>query len=240
MVADISQASTLPVGPTRFAARIVWLPAPQARSRTRMPGRTPAISMTVSVADDSPAENSRSHFAQPGAAFSQVLRSSDFEALSAISESCFSGCIAMSPKRLSTLQWSVEKNLDSARCLKSISGADPPRTAVPSFAWTAAATCWRCEKHFVRFGSKADIATQLPIGLVSVNLDNCLPRRASRALIVSGQYRAELSVIFGASRRSPNARVHLLQWNSSLTMELYVEELTYTFWRYLNARPEKR
>src|SRR5262245_5363460 len=94
MVADISQASTLPVGPTRFAARIVWLPAPQARSRTRMPGRTPAISMSVSVADDSPAENSRSHFAQPGAAFSQVLRSSDFEALSAISESCFSGCIA--------------------------------------------------------------------------------------------------------------------------------------------------
>jgi len=49
-------------------------------------------------------------------------------------------------------------------------------------------------KHFVRFGSKADIATQLPIGLVSVNLDNCLPRRASRALIVSGQCRAELSV----------------------------------------------
>src|SRR5262249_8865433 len=132
MVADISQASTLPVGPTRFAARIVWLPAPQARSRTRMPGRTPAISMSVSVADDSPAENSRSHFAQPGAAFSQVLRSSDFEALSAISESCFSGCIAMSPKRVSTLQWSVEKNLDSTRWLKSISGADPPRTAVPS------------------------------------------------------------------------------------------------------------
>src|SRR5262249_52683201 len=82
MVADISQASTLPVGPTRFAARIVWLPAPQARSRTRMPGRTPAISISVSVADDRPAENSRSHFAQPGAAFSQLLRSSDFAEVS--------------------------------------------------------------------------------------------------------------------------------------------------------------
>ena len=90
------------------------------------------------------------------------------------------------------------------------------------------------------YGSKADIATQLPIGLISVNLDNFLPRRASRALIVSGQYRAELSVIFAASRRSPNARVHLLQWNPSLTMELYVGERAYTCWRYLNDRTEKR
>src|SRR5215472_8639969 len=78
MVADMSQATTLPPGPTRFAAWMVWLPAPQARSRTRMSGRMPAISMSVSVAGESPAENSRSHFAQPGAAFSQVLRSSDF------------------------------------------------------------------------------------------------------------------------------------------------------------------
>jgi len=50
----------------------------------------------------------------------------------------------------------------------------------------------------VRFGPRADIATQLPIGLVSVNFDNCLPRRSSRALIVGGQYRAELSGIFAA------------------------------------------
>src|SRR5215467_1048130 len=77
MVADMSQATTLPLGPARLAASIVWLPAPQARSRTRMPARMPAISMSVSVADNRPAENSRSHFAQPGAAFSQVLRSSD-------------------------------------------------------------------------------------------------------------------------------------------------------------------
>src|SRR5262245_26155575 len=94
MVADISQASTVPVDPTRFAARIVWLPAPQARSRTRMPGRMPAISMSVLVADDRPLENSRSHFAQPGAAFSQVLRSSDFVEVSAVPETRFSEVIS--------------------------------------------------------------------------------------------------------------------------------------------------
>src|SRR5262249_51643760 len=64
--------------------RTVWLPAPHARSRTRMPGPMPAISMSVSVADDRPAENSRSHFAQPGAAFSHVLRSSGFAEVSAV------------------------------------------------------------------------------------------------------------------------------------------------------------
>src|SRR5262245_51667126 len=66
----------------------------------------------------------------------------------------------------------------------------------------------------VGFGPRADIATQLPIGLVSVNFDNCLPRRSSRSLIVGGQYRAELSGIFAASRRSHGT--HLLQWNSTL------------------------
>src|SRR5262249_30142360 len=66
----------------------------------------------------------------------------------------------------------------------------------------------------VRFGPRADIATQLPVGLVRVNFDNCLPRRSSRALIVGGQYRAELSGIFAASRRSHGT--HLLQWNSTL------------------------
>src|SRR5215468_7726379 len=105
MVADISQASTLPVGPTRFAARIVWLPAPQARSRTRMPRRMPAISMSVSVAGDRPAENSRSHFAQPGAAFSQVLRSSDFAEVSAVSETRFSEVIGFPANVRSVASW---------------------------------------------------------------------------------------------------------------------------------------
>src|SRR5262245_8099188 len=103
MVADISQASTLPVGPTRFAARIVWLPAPQAKSRTRMPVWIPAISMSVSVAVDRPAENLCSHLAQPGAAFSQVSRSWDFDALSGASEACFPDFIAAS-EGVSTLR----------------------------------------------------------------------------------------------------------------------------------------
>src|SRR5262249_46111178 len=105
MVADISQASTLPVGPTRFAAWMVWLPAPQARSRTRMPGRMPAISMSVSVAGDRPAENSRSHFAQPGAAFSQVLRSSDFAEVSAVLETRFSEVIGFPANVRSVASW---------------------------------------------------------------------------------------------------------------------------------------
>src|SRR5215831_17917851 len=96
MVADMSQATTLPLGPARLAASIVWLPAPQARSRTRMPARMPAISMSVSVADNRPAENSRSHFAQPGAAFSQVLRSSDFAEVLAVLETPFSEVIVAS------------------------------------------------------------------------------------------------------------------------------------------------
>src|SRR6188474_3841279 len=68
---------------------MVWFPAPQAKSRTRMPERMPAISMSVSVGADRPAENAFSHFAQPGAAFSQVLRSSDFVAVSTVLET---GC----------------------------------------------------------------------------------------------------------------------------------------------------
>src|SRR5262249_29974649 len=116
MVADISQASTLPVEPTRFAARIVWLPAPQARSRTRMPGPMPAISMSVSVADDRPAENSRSHFAQPGAAFSQVSRSLDFDALSDVSEASFPDFIAI-PEGVSTLP--MNSLLSKSPCVAS-------------------------------------------------------------------------------------------------------------------------
>ena len=46
--------------------------------------------MSVSVAADRPAENSFSHFAQPDAAFSQVPRSSDFVAVSAVRETGFS------------------------------------------------------------------------------------------------------------------------------------------------------
>src|SRR5262249_30991129 len=88
------------------------------------------------------------------------------------------------------------------------------------------------------FGPRADIATQLPIGLVSVNFDNSLPRRANRALIVGGQYRGREFSLPPESRA--NARTHLLQWNSSLTMELYVGERTYTFWRYANDRADKR
>src|SRR6185436_9870732 len=94
MVADISQATTLPLGPTRLAVWMVWFPAPQAKSRTRIPVRMPAISMSVLVAADSPAENSFSHFAQPGAAFSQVLRSSDFVAVPAVLETGFSEVIS--------------------------------------------------------------------------------------------------------------------------------------------------
>ena len=52
--------------------------------------------MSVSVAGDRPAENSFSHFAHPGAAFSQVPRSSDFVAVSAFSETCLPGFIATS------------------------------------------------------------------------------------------------------------------------------------------------
>src|SRR5262245_49312510 len=90
MVADISQATKLPLGPTRLAVWMVWFPAPQAKSRTRMPGRIAAISISVSVAADRPAEKLFSHFAQPGAAVSQVLRSSDFVAVSAALETGFS------------------------------------------------------------------------------------------------------------------------------------------------------
>src|SRR5689334_13817312 len=90
----MSHAITLPEDPTRLAARMVWLPAPHAKSRTRMPGRIPAISMSVSVADDRPAENSRSHFAQPDAAFSQVLRNSDFAEVSAGPDTRFSEVIS--------------------------------------------------------------------------------------------------------------------------------------------------
>src|SRR5512132_1635143 len=104
MVAEISQATTPPSGPTRLAASMVWLPAPQAKSRTRIPGRMPAASRSVSVAVDSPAENMCSHFAQPGAAFSQVWRSSDFNA-SAISDACFSDCIANPPEAVRTFRW---------------------------------------------------------------------------------------------------------------------------------------
>src|SRR5512144_1118924 len=84
----------LPLGPTRLAVWMVWFPAPQAKSRTRMPVRMPAISISVSVAADRPAEKSCSHFAQPGAAFSQVLRSSDFVAVSAALETGFSEVIS--------------------------------------------------------------------------------------------------------------------------------------------------
>src|SRR5262245_29068950 len=97
MVTEISQATTPPSGPTRLAASMVWLPAPQAKSRTRIPVRIPAASRSVSVAVDNPAENICSHFAHPGAAFSQVWRSSDFKT-SAVSEPCFSDCIASPPK----------------------------------------------------------------------------------------------------------------------------------------------
>jgi len=70
-------ATTFPFGPTRLAAWILWLPAPQPRSRTRIPGRTSAISMSNSVAMERPAEKDSSHFAQPGAADSHVLQTSD-------------------------------------------------------------------------------------------------------------------------------------------------------------------
>jgi hypothetical protein len=59
-----------------------------------MPGRIAAISISVSVTADRPAENSFSHFAQPGAAFSQVVRSSDFVAVSAVLETAFSEVIS--------------------------------------------------------------------------------------------------------------------------------------------------
>jgi hypothetical protein len=59
-----------------------------------MPGWIPAISMSVSVASDRPAENTCSHFAQPGAAISQALRSSDFDAVSAGIEAWFADFIA--------------------------------------------------------------------------------------------------------------------------------------------------
>src|SRR4029453_12470646 len=49
MVEEISQATTPPSGPTRLAASMVWLPAPQAKSRTRIPGRLPAASRSVPV-----------------------------------------------------------------------------------------------------------------------------------------------------------------------------------------------
>lgn len=58
---------------------------------------TSAKSMSVSVAADRPAENSCSHFAQPGAAFSQVLRSSDFAAVSAVLETRFSEVTSFLP-----------------------------------------------------------------------------------------------------------------------------------------------
>src|SRR5688572_4543159 len=63
---------------------MLWLPAPQATSRTRIPDRIAAISISVSVTSERPAENNPSHFAQPDAADSQVLRSSRFDVLSAI------------------------------------------------------------------------------------------------------------------------------------------------------------
>ena len=125
----------LPLGPTRLAVWIGWFPAPQAKSRTRRPVRMPAISISVSVAADRPAENSFSHFAQPGAAFSQVLRSSDFVVASAVLETGFSEGIsfpAQVRRPLSNRTYRarlanfVTKNLNSARCSKSISGTDRP------------------------------------------------------------------------------------------------------------------
>jgi hypothetical protein len=58
--------------------------APQARSRIRIPGRIPAMSISASVALERLSANTCSHFAQPGAADSHVLRSSDFNESSAI------------------------------------------------------------------------------------------------------------------------------------------------------------
>ena len=95
----------------------------------------PAISISVSVAADRPAENSFSHFAQPGAAFSQVLRSSDFVVASAVLETGFSEGISFPAhvrRPLSNRTYRarlanfVTKNLNSARCSKSISGTDRP------------------------------------------------------------------------------------------------------------------
>ena len=77
MVAEISLATTVPFDPTRFAAWMLWLPAPQAISKTRISGRTSAISMSISVALEKLLTNAYSHSAQPGAAASQVFRSSD-------------------------------------------------------------------------------------------------------------------------------------------------------------------
>src|SRR5689334_15049913 len=65
---------------------MLWLPAPQARSRTRIPDRTPAMSISISVPPERPAENACSHFAHPGAADSHVLRSWDFDVLPAMKQ----------------------------------------------------------------------------------------------------------------------------------------------------------
>src|SRR5262249_51203769 len=121
---------------------MVWLPAPQARSRTRMPALMPAISMSVSVTDDRPAENSRSHFAQPGAAFSQVLRSSDFAEEAAVLETRFSEVISFPAD--------VRR---SYVCLLPLDTQDKSSVT----ARTSTLTVPNCRN--VRFGSKADICS---------------------------------------------------------------------------------